>query len=350
MDPLNNPTPNPTPNPAPTPAPGPAPTPSTPAPVPEPGAEPVSNPIPNPTPPPVVPGPVTTPTPVNPVIKPGVKSAIPTNPVFQPESVEIPPTDPIMTPEPAKAPDPIEEELKAPMKAAGPVPGSIGSAVSGPAGDAAPAEVPMGENPFDNIPKERPQNVSFNDPAVDPNAAQGGAMNPAKKPMDKKTLYILIGVVAVIVVVLVVILIMQLTGGNSSAPTPAADNGSTSEEPEEEESESTETLSCVREMTTTELASYTQSVSGEVAINAQFDEEGELSKINLVKTVLYTDAEETGDEPTEEESSEALVDDLTSKTGKEEYYLPVDEDKKLVLDLDSIKENYEDLAFTCDLL
>lgn len=342
MDPLNNSTPNPTSAPAPTPGPTPTPTPA-----PEPGAAPVSNPIPNPTPPPVVPGPVTTPTPVNPVIKPGGKNAIPTNPVFQPESVEIPPTDPIMTPEPAKAPDPIEEELKAPMKAAGPVPGSIGSAVSGPAGEAAPVEMPAGGNPFDNIPKERAQSVSFNDPAVDPNALQGDAAKPAKKPMDKKTLYILIGVVAVIVIVLVVVLIMQLTGGNSNTPAPVADNGSTIEEPEEEPE--AETLSCVREMTKTELAAFTQAVSGEVTIKAEFDDDSELSKISLVKTVLYSDAEETGDEATEEESSEDLVDDLTSKSA-EKYSLPLDDDKKLVLDLDSIQGNYEDLAFTCELL
>ena len=107
-------------------------------------------------------------------------------------------TDPITMPAPPKAPDPIEEELKAPFKAAGPVPGSIGSAVSMP-GD----------------PNQNP-NVAFNDPAT---MAPNNSMMPKNgsflsklglgggKKMDKKTMIVL-GVVLLLVVAGVVIVIV----------------------------------------------------------------------------------------------------------------------------------------------
>lgn len=101
-------------------------------------------------------------------------------------------TDPITMPEKPAEPDPEEEELKAPLKAAEPVPGSIGSAVSGPQ-DGAPvaATNPNGQNLF-----------------------AAATANAAKKPAKKKTsqtTYILLGVVAaVIVIALVAVLIIQL--------------------------------------------------------------------------------------------------------------------------------------------
>lgn len=120
-------------------------------------------------------------------------------------------TDPIMMPDPVTQPDPVEEELKAPMKAAGPVPGSIGSAVSMPASEAAPA--PVGDLP-DNPAQPNTPSVAFNDPATQPTgpAMTPSGVQPAKKT-NKTTLTVLIAVAAVIVIALAVVLVMSLTGG-----------------------------------------------------------------------------------------------------------------------------------------
>lgn len=136
----------------------------------------------------------------------------PINPVIRPTGMKV--TEPILEPEQPPAPDPVEEELKAPMKAAEPVPGSIGSAVSGPAG--APAEGQFMNNNMNATPS-----VSFNDPAMQ----QGNGLNMAQnaapkaktikiggKDVNKNTLIALIGVATVIVIVLVIILVMQLNG------------------------------------------------------------------------------------------------------------------------------------------
>ena len=121
--------------------------------------------------------------PVNPVINP-TNGAAPVNPIIQPGGQGLAATDPIMRPEPAPAPDPVEEELKAPMKAAEPVPGSIGSAVSGPAGTSAEASVEQAfpENTSGQVP-----NVAFNDPATQPQPSAGAetGTKPAKKKNNK---------------------------------------------------------------------------------------------------------------------------------------------------------------------
>ncbi|MBQ6410287.1 hypothetical protein IJI18_03525 [Candidatus Saccharibacteria bacterium] len=110
---------------------------------------------------------------------------------------------PIAVPEGPKPVDPVEEELKAPLKPAEPVPGSIGSAVSGPQ-DA-----------------NAPQNVAFNDPANNPmtaNTAPQAKKNSifdkltAKTKMNKKTLIMLAVVAGIVVVLLVVVLVMVATG------------------------------------------------------------------------------------------------------------------------------------------
>lgn len=109
-------------------------------------------------------------------------------------------TDPLTMPAPPKAPDPVEVELNAPFKAAGPVPGSIGSAISMP-GD----------------PNQQVPNVAFNDPAM---MAPNSSMMPKKKSwsarlgmdggkkMDKKTM-IIIGAIAAVVVVAIVAVVMS---------------------------------------------------------------------------------------------------------------------------------------------
>ncbi len=163
---------------------------------------------------------VTTPeasAPANPIISPtGAAPTSPTmpefptpvSPVFQPGNTMLGATDPITMPNPPKAPDPIEEELKAPMKAAGPVPGSIGSAISMPSEQPATPEMAAGQPQMGQVP-----NVAFNDPA----AAQGQPMqnmqapaNGGKKKIDKKTLIMLCALAGVVVLALVVVLISQV--------------------------------------------------------------------------------------------------------------------------------------------
>ena len=202
MDPMNNPTPTPNPMPEQPVAP----------------AQPMS-PV-QPMPPvqptqPVMPmqQPVAPAAPVNPVINPaaGAAPVQPMNPVFAPTGGGlVGATDPITMPTPPKAPDPVEEELKAPFKAAGPVPGSIGSAISVPAeGNTAPvgAPVPMQGGAMGHTPS-----VSFNDPAM--SNAPSATPAPAKKKVSKNTLILLSVVAGIIVVVLAVVLVMQLTAGN----------------------------------------------------------------------------------------------------------------------------------------
>ena len=104
---------------------------------------------------------------------------------------------PISVPEGPAAPDPEEVELNSPFKAAGPVPGSIGSAVSGP-------EVAPGQTP----------SVAFNDPATSENGMTNTSA-PAAKPkakMSKTTLMLLCVIGGMVVIALAAVLIMQLTG------------------------------------------------------------------------------------------------------------------------------------------
>lgn len=109
-------------------------------------------------------------------------------------------TDPITMPAPPKAPDPVEEELKAPFKAAGPVPGSIGSAISVPP-DAAASMTEPGK---------APNSVSFNDPAMMNNPIPA---TQEKKKVSKGTLIALAAVLGVTVIGLAIYLIITLTSG-----------------------------------------------------------------------------------------------------------------------------------------
>ena len=237
MDPTNSqiptPAPTPTPTPAPEPTPMPAPdaapvppvapaapvppvAPAAPVPpvapaAPAAPAEPVA-PVPPAAAPAMPEAPVIPAAPVNPVITPS-------NPVIDPSSLGVAATDPIMRPEAPKAPDPIEEELKAPMKAAAPVPGSIGSAVSGPTNEGL---TDAANNPFSED-QNKIQSVSFNDPATEADNIQPNT--PVAKKDNKKMVYIALIAVAVLVIIcLGVVLAMQLmpsgnsgnTGGNNS--------------------------------------------------------------------------------------------------------------------------------------
>lgn len=372
MDPINNPTPNPNPTPVPTPTPG--------APVP-----PVA-----PTAPvtPVAPVQPTS-TPVNPVVQPGGVGMAgvpgtsgvpgvptPVNPVYQPgQSVGVAATDPIMMPEPAPEPDPIEEELKAPMKAAAPVPGSIGSAVSMPSEGASAGATEMpAENPFMNQPKANTPSVAFNDPATQPEGNPGAPAAPApmKKKNDKLVLIILIAVAAVVVVILAIVLIVQLTSGSSTAannpPVVAVDDNENAPRPSGGGSEAVgaeTTLSCTRSMTSEELASYANAVSGTVDVEAIFEDDA-LVTIGLVKAVVYNNTE-SGAEVETVESAEVVenatetsapvtveMQDLTAAdfeigSGPSVEYMATVTDAT-ELDVATVQANYESLAYICEVL
>ena len=375
LTPMPEPTPAPAPTPEPAPAPIPAPTPEptpspapvvipepTPTPISEPATDPISAPVqelvinpPQPQPP-VVPPPVTTPPAVNPVISPSGTSSI--NSFFQPGTTGIAATDPIMAPEPAKAPDPVQEELNAPMKAAGPVPGSIGSAVSGPANGTSGMDMPMGGNPFNNMPQERTQSVPFNDPATEQALGSGNGKLP-RSLSGKKSLTVLIIIALIVVLALGGVLAYVLLGNNLGGGSSSNSNNSSSSQSSSSSSSSnsnvntpisyTDTLSCTRNMTDDEIRLVNDAVSGTVNVSAGFDEDGELQQISLVKSVVYSDEDKASNEPVEMEVHEETVDNLTSENAGT-YYLPFGTNNKILTDLDSIQSHYENLAFTCELL
>lgn len=350
MDPMNNPTPTPNPvNPEPTPTPEPT------APASEPVApvEPMAAPA-EPAPAEPAPAAAPNPEPVNPVINPGANPE-PVNPVFQPGGQGgFAATDPIMQPEAPKAPDPVEEELKAPMQPAGPVPGSIGSAVSGGPTDA-PAEAPS-ENPFAAASQGQTPNVSFTDPATQPDSTPAEQGKVGGKP-NKNVLIALIALTAVIVVVLIVILIMSLTsqGGNTNTNQSNNTSDTVVDEPDEEEEDDsdviiagTATLSCTRNMTEQELAGISGAASGAINISAQFDNDV-MASISRVDSVVYGDETASAAEPIENEVHEIKAADLNADNALN-YYLQADTDGAFNLSLDTVKANYEGLAFTCEVL
>lgn len=363
MDPQNNPIPNPNPE---TPVPGTPETPAAPAapeaPAPAVPETPVAPAVPEPPVAPVAPEPPVAPViepsapaapegigaaPVNPVINPG---GAPVAPVFEPSGVAA--TDPIMMPEPAKAPDPVEEELKAPMKAAAPVPGSIGSAVSGPAEGEAPV-APV-ENPFSN--EGQTPNVSFTDPATQPEG--DNPMAPGAKPkakMNKNTLILLIVVAAIVVIALVAVLVIQLLN-NNNAPAPAApsetpNNATVIEDDNEDDADvaANNTLSCTRNMTDEEIVKYNDAVSGTINVSAEFNDENSLRNIALVESVVYSDEDSSENEPVDMEVHESTAEDLNATSGLN-FYLEPNELGEFDFSRDAIEARYESLDFTCEVL
>ena len=291
--------------------------------------------------------------PVNPVINP-TNGAAPVNPIIQPGGQGLAATDPIMRPEPAPTPDPVEEELKAPMKAAEPVPGSIGSAVSGPAGTSAEASVEQAfpENTSDQVP-----NVAFNDPATQPQPSAGAetGTESAKKKNNKITLIVLIAIAAVVVIALIIVLIIQLNPSSSSSTSSQGANDSIAIDDEEEENESegtsgvstgSSTLNCTRDMTEDELAKLDGATAGTINISVEF-EDGELSKISLVNSL--TQGDDPSAEPVESETQEDTKESLTPG-GSLSYFLSPSIEGELDLSFDAIKDNYTNLDFTCETM
>ena len=360
MDPNNNPVQNPTPVPTPAQTPTPNPTPSptpltsaptlTPTPIPTPVSTSTATIMPNGV------GVSANPATVNPVISPNPTLV---NPVFRPTG-RVAATDPIMEPEPAPAPDPIEEELKAPMRAVGPVPGSIGSAVSGPSNVAdvqndAPTE--QSHNPFAQNTNNRTPSVSFNDPAVQPEmpqASQSSVMNNSAKKKSKKTLIALIIVAGMVVVALVVILIMQLMGGNKITPNNSnsgSNSNSSAVAPIVEDDTmavSVSGLNCVRDMTAEELLSFDGAASGNVIVDAEFSD-GILSNIMLTKSLVYPDENGLLGKPIEEEVYEVSADKLNSGN-MVMFELSIDENGEADFSAEAISDNYEKLDFVCEAL
>lgn len=115
---------------------------------------------------------------------------------YQAAGVGLSDTAPLTRPEMPKTPDPVEEELKMPLKPAEPVPGSIGSAVSGPA--------------------TRTPSVAFNDPAMAEDMAKTNLPDKKSKKssgkMNKTTLILLCVVGGLVIVALIAVLVMQLNG------------------------------------------------------------------------------------------------------------------------------------------
>lgn len=322
MDPLNNPTPNPTPNPNPVPEP----------PKPEsamPPMEPAS---------PVAPNPVTPPAPTNPIINPA--GTAPASPAESIGGLGIAATDPIMMAEPPKVPDPVEQELNAPMKAAEPVPGSIGSAVSGPAGG-----VP---NPV--------QNVAFNDPAVEANPnpnmtpAPGLELNSvpsgkgglAKLFQEKKTMMILVVAAAAVAVILLIVLIIMMVSGGDSSSTPVSDDASSQNADNSDDNEGLNgTVVCT--MTSSVLDGVVENMGeGAVTTSSETDkftiniEEGEISSI-----VTYTTTIDESGNPTVNTSTEPYSADFMDFSIMQN--LPFDEDGIVIVDsLDEFATSFQE--------
>lgn len=374
MDPTNNPIPNPTPTPNPNPVPEPGPDVAANPPIDPvaPAASPADPVAPPASPAPVAPeGPAAPPV-GTPATAAGGMTTPPVNPIINPTGAAtaagnvahasgLSATDPIMMPEPAPAPDPVEEELKAPMKAAEPAPGSIGSAVSGPAAEIAPDDaMAPGNNPFEN--KQTPS-VAFNDPATqpDPGAPNGSiATDAPQKKTNKTTLVALIIVAVMIVIALAGVLIFQLMGEQGGSPVGggAPNTSVTIEEEDGEEEETTSAsvvvagegaLSCTRNMTTAEVAKINDAVSGTINISVEFDDDNMLSKIALTEMVTYSDEDSVSNEPVENKVHEALAENLTPESANI-YFLPTDGTGALDLTKKSVQANYESLDFTCEVL
>lgn len=293
-------------------------------------------------------------------------TAPPVNPIINPSGANgggvahlggVAATDPIMMPEPAPAPDPVEEELKAPMKAAAPVPGSIGSAVSGPASAGGTAE-----NPFADDKKQTP-NVAFNDPATQPEVPAGAGgpteKGEVKKKNNKTTLIALIIVAAMIVIALAGVLIMQLMSDNGSSTSTTPNNPAAIEPEEETEAEEegatnaegvvAGSLNCTRDMTAAEVARYDGATTGTIDINMEFDETEQLASISSVSSVIYDAGEMASGEPVEAETHQATAVELDAANALN-FYLSADEAGNLDLSMAGLKANYESLAFVCKVL
>lgn len=142
--------------------------------------------------------PVEVPVPTHPVINPPSQGGLGGNLTDSRQAVS---SDSIFVSSNTSTSGPAEGELDAPIKAAAPVPGSIGSAISGPA---------AGQTPEMIDGTARVNNVSFNDPAVSTEDSQGANKEASPKKKNRTTLIALIIVAAMVVIALAAVLILQL--------------------------------------------------------------------------------------------------------------------------------------------
>ncbi|MBR3256202.1 hypothetical protein IKG10_00835 [Candidatus Saccharibacteria bacterium] len=302
--------------------------------------------VPGVTPPPVAPNPPVVNPPVNPIVNPGV--TLPQNGVGA--------TDAILRPEPVAPPDPVEEELKAPMRAAAPVPGSIGSAVSGPTDEVGDTDKPT-------------PSVSFNDPATEPIVSSSDPSQQPQTPKktNHKTLIALIIVAVIVVIALGAVLAMQLLNNPTPNPNTSSDTSNSSNssytpsvsddaisEPDQNDIDSNNTnavsskISCTRTMTSEELANFNGAVSGSINVSSKYSGD-KLSSIELIKTVTYSSENTEENEPVDEVAESVMGDEITA-TNAPTFYLSVSEDKTIDLTKSGIQKNYELLDFVCEEL
>lgn len=327
-----NPNPNPTPNPAPSPVP------------PMPSPSPAPAPAPAPTP---APAPAPSPAPAQPSPQPMARPTMSASEAFenvngQPLSnINISATDPITQPEPAPAPDPVEEALKAPFQAAGPVPGSIGSAVSMPS----------------DSPSSSAQGVPFNDPAAMPDidqSQQPSAPLPPKKKSSRGALIALCIVAVILIAGLGVVLYMSMTGNDifglfGGTSNNSSNNSSTQKEEttpkEDEKVVKTSTLSCNRKLSSEELAKTAGAASGIETIEAKFEND-QLTSLIYATNIIMTDTT-LSPVQTRLVTTAEKIDAETAKN----YLLSVDSSAgKIDLSYSAVSKNYIGLEFTCEKL
>ncbi len=202
---------------------------------------------------------VEVPVPVHPVINPTKSSDIGVG-TLGADGVSA--TDPILRSETTSASDSVEAELDAPMKAAAPVPGSIGSAISGPANL---DNNQTSQNVDDVVAREEAliNSVAFNDPADQ--VEQKDKPNSKPKKTNRVTLIALIVVAFMVVIALVAVLVLPLFG----TPSNNAQTNTSEDSSIEESDDSSDAANGADSGVTSETTSVVCSVEGIVGAEEQ---------------------------------------------------------------------------------
>ncbi len=195
-------------------------------------------------------------------------------------------TEPITVPDPLPEPDPIEEALKAPIKAADPVPGSIGSAVSVPFGDA-PAQTGAAVAPTPV------NNVAFNSNPSTSFSSNPTGTGPAAKTslLANKKLLMIIGIAAAALVMLIAIVIVILGSGNGKTNNQSQGGGQgvISPDPDPNPWEGQKSvLSCTYEYNEDELIDLGEALEGTETMIGEFNDE-QLVSITRTTELVYDD-------------------------------------------------------------
>ena len=196
--------------------------------------------------------------------------------------------------------------------------------------------------------------VSFADPAeqTEPNSMSSSTVSNKKKS-NKTTLIILVVLAFMVVIALAAVLVFQLLETKKvddqvvpENPTPS--QGVTPNEDGNEE-KSTETISCSRDMTELELAGFDERAdSGSISINMEF-ENGLLTNIEKNINATSSTVNEEGNLSGKVDVDSISIENLENED-IEKFYLPVDNNGEVILDLEELRKNYESLDFTCEAL